>query len=411
MLLAAAALAGCADDSGVRSVRSDDGSRPTVSVDAGSVTVTLVDTFSPDPPSSYSGMHAAVDLGDVVLASGFDDEGNPGQPERGALWLSTDLRTWERVGVDLSDPDDQQTIAVLVADDDVVRAFGGHLAFDDAGSPTEMDATMWTSDDGGATWDPSLLQRDAIITAVERTDLNWVAVGVSGLLDNRPMATVWTSADAGQWDPVVVEQNAQIDGVSCGQERCLAVGAVAEPGEELGGRFEPSEPDDPVDARVWVSEDSGNTWSTIGDEEWIDDSGSQSLSTITYADDLIVTCGEVPNGNDLGPAMWWSTDAGVTWSYDELSAGSRDTICESIALIDGLVVLVTRELTRSGRSRLVLLDPATGAADTAVITEYLDIGQIEAIVTIDEKHYLFGRYERDGGDLQVAELIVTPSGD
>lgn len=408
-IVCGAMIAGCGSSPGVTSIRAL--SPASVSVPAAYVSFELVETISPTPPGDYSGFGGVAQIGTITLAHGFDDEGTPGQPERSAVWSSDDLQRWERIGIEISAGDDQQTIVQFVLDGDTVHAVVTDFSRVTSG---KVRAMLWTSRTLGDTWAPVEIGDDALLSGGTMVDGKLVAFGLTGSLDDSPRPTTWVidPSDGSHRSLNVDNVTGSANAFAVSDDRWLAAGAAAEPGTDfkvgdLIGFIREDDSSLPLDAALWASTDHGQSWSPLTPDEWVDADGQQGLDSVIVDGDTIVVSGANLNNRGLTSAfIRVSTDRGATWEEFLLSDSSEfPTWVSSLQFIDGLVL--GSSVGNDTSASVFLLDPATGDFAIQNLTDVIDITQIEAIVEIDGAYHAFGRFDRRGGDLQVATVTIT----
>ena len=127
------------------------------------LTIQLSETDVEHSNATYSGAHSVTQLDNgTYLLSGFDNHSDADHPERGALWRSTDLQRWERIGAEISDADNQQTIARVLSIDDLGIVLGtDYSRSSDPQDFSRFDATVWLTDDEGGSFTAVRIARDA----------------------------------------------------------------------------------------------------------------------------------------------------------------------------------------------------------------------------------------------------------
>lgn len=175
-VLAVIGVAGCSTSAGVSAGDAEAHGGILVAAKRVSVAVAPVATsLEADRAADYSGFAGALDAGDFVLAHGFDDTVEEGLPERSALWRSTDMKSWERVGEDIGEPAGQQAVRGLArSGDDMVVAVGDDFGpdYDAWNDPAVLAmggvypvALAWRSPDG-RTWQRSRIAKRAVAYGV-----------------------------------------------------------------------------------------------------------------------------------------------------------------------------------------------------------------------------------------------------
>jgi hypothetical protein len=206
--------------------------------------------------------------------------GVPGADSAGA-WRSTDGETWERIGEDI-----EHAFWWSVAEG------GPGLVASGWRRDPEPVAAVWTSADGGETWElaPDPEGRDLSEGAhLLATDSGLIMVGGSLLGDE---ARIWTSPDGLDWS------NAEIAG---GLADAMIRSVVAVPFGHLAiGASD-------AGATVWLSTDDGATWAPFGDP--VPD--AYFISAFPTDDGLVISgatqTGTVETGIDARAMIWTAT--------------------------------------------------------------------------------------------------------
>lgn len=227
---------------------------------------------------------------------------------RGAVWVSGDGATWERVG---------DGAALLEGDGNVLLtavATGGPglIAVGSVDVDDDRHGAVWVSNDGTG-WlrvphEPGVFG-DSGRTSIEAVAVDparVVAVGVAPGIGRETRGAVWVSDDGIGWravdhDSTVfggVGTSVRINAVSVGGPGFVAVGS-----ERLlvdgGVRF---------DAAVWLSAD-GEDWERVDPTDPVFAGvGSQVLWDVVAVDDRLIAV-----GGDTGAGAVWISDDGRAW--------------------------------------------------------------------------------------------------
>lgn len=180
----------------------------------------------------------------AAVGGGFVAVGSDATSKRPRAWTSEDGRRWalsgeiERGAVGATAA---ALTSVAVAPDGTIVA-GGF-----ADSPGRRLAIAWASRDGGATWDPAVVDGSgarAQVQGVARGGRGWVATGIRDAA-----AAFWLSRDGAAWVHVVPRppvgggfgMESSADAVACTAIRCVAVGQGPSAGD--GWAWWSAEPD------------------------------------------------------------------------------------------------------------------------------------------------------------------------
>jgi hypothetical protein len=247
------------------------------------------------PAASAAGFHMLTHTASGYLAFGFDTES--GTAERSAVWRSTDLRRWERIGRSLGALSGRQEVRAVAGSGVDLVAVGGQR--DELGTAASERAKAWYSEDGGDLWSPANLdglelQHSALVGVVEVDDGS-LAVGSvntpSGLRD----AVLLRTEDGGRsWSREILSH---AEGISF-----VPVWAVVDDDEVLITGRRVNEADGSNVAMVWRSTDGGATWYTEDLPE-----GSSSGPAV-LADGRAVVLGSA--GSET---MAWTSRDGGPW--------------------------------------------------------------------------------------------------
>jgi serine/threonine-protein kinase len=268
-------------------------------------------TVLPTPAGSGTAT-AAVDLSDTSIVGGWISEEADADA---AVWAAASDGGWRRVRSQAFGGTADQRISALATDGTVVVAVGSESARDDT------DAAVWRSGDGGASWTRVVavtggLHRpsDQAMLAIAHVAGGWIAGGwdrSAGDVD----AAIWTSDDGSTW----LQQTADPFG---GPGRQV-IAAMATAGDRIVAAGLASGPDGDLDAAVWLG--TGGRWSRVG-LETLGGPGDQRLMAVAADGDRIVVAGDETLAADPEPAVWSSEDGGE-WARapDDGLAGSGST--------------------------------------------------------------------------------------
>jgi len=380
----------------------------------------------------YSGAHSVVQLADGgYLLSGFDNHSSVQQPERGAIWHSDDLETWERVGTEISDADNQQTIITMVTTDEGVIAFGTDYSRNSDGTLADgFDATAWFSDDNGATFESTVIERDARLAGADRLGDDLFAWGIR-TLDDAFVAALWRSSDDGaSWELLATDApptpgTAAVPISTIGtllrwEDSLIAIGSTVasdpygSPGTEAFDVYGLHEASEAVDIGIWYSDDEGISWqpatpsglSGLPDAQWVLDAevvGDQLV--------LLATTAAAPAAAETSAAQFQTSAFTCDFALQRcvrtvVLDGTYDFIAATMVLADGVLIGTTQAGTGTTyNSQLFVFDPATG--QVSVTNPGDSISQIETLLVQGDTLFLFGRNERTNL-VQVAHAPYPP---
>lgn len=390
------------------------------------ITLDHPDTEFEDSEALYSGASSAVQMGDTWFVSGFDNQSDFEQPERGALWSSDDLENWSRIGLDISDGRSQQSIAQLIVVDEWLLAVGADFSREGDESGI-TDAVVWRSDDNGRTFERVMVERDAgIVSAVLVDGVLW-AVGFFDV-DGFRAGQLWRSDDAGAtWSATDPEASPSpgapplrvgpLQSLVEWDGSLIAVGSTATTDPQGGDRLLPTEvysnqdfgTSIPSDIGIWYSDDGGEQWNGTRPDGLAGIIGTGAPSdAVVVGDHLLIAGSETigfdpsnfdPSSDDfslIGTAeakAWWCDYPLQHCEELVLLPDSFDFAEASLALADnGLVAFAVRGYSFDEDDqgvRLGVLDPASGA--TSWVGGSGRIEQVEAIAVVDGTIHWFGR--------------------
>ncbi|MCH7993848.1 MAG: hypothetical protein IIB57_05310, partial [Planctomycetes bacterium] len=137
--------------------------------------------------------HAIAPYGDefVAVGGGWTGDG-PDAAETGVVWITDAEGTWREV---VTPEFAASSLNDVLAADGVIYVVGLSQIGEGQSEPT-----LWTSDDGGATWSVTLLPRIeeeafAGVSGIATSGDTWVVVGFEG-----SSGAVWTSDDGSTWE-------------------------------------------------------------------------------------------------------------------------------------------------------------------------------------------------------------------
>lgn len=253
--------------------------------------------------------------GSRYVAVGYEIGGDAYSSQfNAAAWVSQDLQTWHKAPI--------QASFAGTAFSDIATNQGRFVGI---GTNQGMMASIWTSDDG-LQWepvtDPLTLPADGGLdpTAVEAVAGRFVLVGRIG---ERP--AVLTSSDGRQWSEVtdMPEGGSSIQGLVNGPSGLLSIAVAG----------------DSVDIAPGVTESHFSAWTSSSGEHWNARPTDPSLlalqPSIAGTDRGYLVAGY--DGPQLGPVIWTSADA-THWARQTIDEMNGST---SVRLIsDGSRVLV-----------------------------------------------------------------------
>lgn len=387
------------------------------------LTVTLPEMKFLHTDADYSGAHSVTQLANgTYLLTGFDNLSDPQQPERGALWRSSDLLKWERIGEDISDAKNQQTISTVLAVGDLGIVLGTDYSRSaNAQDFAKHDATAWLTEDKGSSFTAVKIARDAHVSGGAVLGDALVVWGAHDNDDGVAEGAIWRSTDKGRhW----TEQAAvaapgpglaprpfyAITNVLQFGDHLIAVGANVASDPDAGGDlpdpisdpFSGESPFDPVDVGVWYSNDDGATWQDGAPGGVAGLPGAQWPLDAAVVGDHLVLLAEAAATDSSGDISYDGQFVGTAYSCDAalqdciattLHSSSYDAIGTVVtARDDGTAVIFTSMFNygSSGETgALVVLDPATGLTSKAARLGNLE--QVETMLTVDGTLHLFGR--------------------
>jgi len=401
--------------------------------DPAALSVTLPDMKFVHTSADYSGAHSVAKLDDgTYLVTGFDNESDPQQAERGAIWRSTDLRRFERVGRDISDADNQQTVSQVLALGTVGVVVGtDYSRGSDPRDFSRFDARAWITTDKGSSFTTVRIARDARVGGGVVIGDALVIWGFRTGADDIAQAVIWRSTDKGEhWKEQAVTAppapgmapqpiHLLVRLLQFG-DHLIAIGANAASDPDAGSDLPEPMVDPTVDASAWDAVDVGVWYSDDGGVSW-QDAAPGGLAGLAFAqwpldaavvgNHLVVlaSAGDTDSSGDIdfdgrlvGTA--YSCDAALSSCVaTKVNSSAYDYIDATVAArADGSAVIYTT-MFNSGSSAqsgaLVALDPATGQMSKSA--RLGDLEQVEAILVEGDTVDLFGR-STDTNLLQVA---------
>lgn len=366
------------------------------------------DTLIEDTRATYSGGSTLIKLDGEWLAAGFDNESDPEQPERGALWRSTDLETWERTGLEISDGNYQQVIVELMEIDGTLLAFGV-----DFGRSFYADVVVWRSTDNGETFRRVQIDRNGGLTQAFEHDGSLWAVGEVAI-DDVMVGQIWKSDDLGEtWtaldpgaptasaaDPVPV---GPLNRVVFSGDTLVAIGSTqATDPAGRGGDISPEEwygtDPLPIDVGVWSSDDGGTTWQMFEPAGFAGEPDSQYPADAVIVDDRLVIIGgrSIAEAADRYAPTIWTCDLDFTRCEPHMPLDkSFDFASGSLAIADGVVVFAVRAANFDDGTQgggVGFFDPIGNESFTTSLGSRIE--QIEDIYVDEGTIYFIGRDPR-----------------
>jgi len=251
------------------------------------------------------------------------------------VWLSDDQgMTWSGVdepALTVSQQTEEKYLYGVMVDGPRLIGVGLNDLTDDRG---EFDGAVWTSDDGGVSWDLLVdtgfenLPGDQSVYGITRRAGKFVAFGNSSEVEGKtPTAAMWGSDDGSRWTTIPfdagTDEYSEIYDVATLKECTLAVGG--------SGRSP-----DRYDAAVWRAQPDGS-WTRINvpDRAFMGIQGADVIPQLN----AIRVAGSVDNGSGSSVGgLWQTTDCGGTWSLIHSGSTSGETYMDSIQF--GTSVLV-----------------------------------------------------------------------
>lgn len=281
--------------------------------------------------------------GDHILAVGHaaPPNANPSDPGDAAVWMSEDGQRWRVPGSSrIAAPGDQRMIAVVTFDDLLVAA-----GWDGA------DGAVWTSDDGGLTWE-SVPDTDLGGVGVQQLrDLvvvgsTLVAVGSTGTQGSED-AAVWVSPDGRTWER---DDGSVFTGL--GRQQMWAAREIGDEVIAVGFTTERGS----YDGAVWILDDAG--WSRV-DPEQLETPGQQVMLDVAGGsrglpivavgcDDLQGRC-DTESATD-GDAAVWVSASGTEWGRERsgLLGGVGSQTMRALDVFEGSFVAVGDSTSPNG---------------------------------------------------------------
>ena len=287
-------------------------------------------------------LYTAASSGEAVLAAGWVDQGGEGR--NAAIWMRSADGDW---GANRCPPDEcggsgkQEILGVAAV------SGGGWVAVGREDVSGDFDAAVWISADGSA-WervrDESFAgPKDQAMNDVVELDGRLIAVGRNG-----HDGAVWTSDDGGEsWElPPTKDSlrapsggNVNLGGVAAHGSRLVAVGREAS-GES------------PNRAAAWLSDDRGTSWerANVTNARYI----GQQMIAVTDAQSGLVAVGfDHSDQNGLQEAAVWESADGREWksvATVSVADGSKP-IMRGVAVLPGDLVAVGDSEDDSGSTR------------------------------------------------------------
>lgn len=292
------------------------------------------------------GMSSIAVGGPGLVAVGTESSGDDAD---GAVWISLDGLTWERV------PPDEEALGGS-GDQSMRSVTAGGPGFVAVGSQTrdlDSDAAVWVSADG-LNWE-RVPHDEAVFGGSRRQAMNAVVAGGPGLVavgydeqdagfdDTGAKATeaaVWVSADGLTWERVPYDEatfggaNSQVmNAVVAGGPGLVAVGYDnANPG--WAGLD--------ANAAVWTSPD-GIAWTRVPDSAVFGDQRWQTMNAVTVGGPGLVAVGYDGPVDKYNAAVWTSVDGSI-WARvppdEAVFGGTGIQAMDAVTAWDGGLVAV-----------------------------------------------------------------------
>ncbi len=312
-----------------------------------------------------------------------------------AVWIQSLPNEWHLV----MDPDFTATGRQEATDAAVLD--GTLVVFGSDSSGGDFDAAVWTSDDGGLSWDrfdPGSnamgVRGDQGVRGVTTTGSKVIAVGYTRQAGDAD-AAIWTSSDAESWTLLVPSDLSEL-----GDQQMITVTTLD--GLFVAGGF--SESPESKDAFVWTSTD-GSDWKRVDDDSLGGD-GDQQINAIVTGGPGLVAVGQESIDGDTNAAVWTSID-GISWERVQDPAGvfqgDGSQQMSAVAASDvGLVAAGSEVLNGTNGAVWISADGTAWArvpAGSPEIAPLVDFGRqgIRALLTTDDGFVALG-WEGRGGD-------------
>lgn len=251
-------------------------------------------------------------------------------------------------------------------------------------------ATIWTSTDGEE-WDPVPLEGGAAmgrLTSVAAAPAGFVAVGGECCPDR---AAVWTSQDGLAWQRVADQgsfEGAVMTSTTAWAGGLVAVGCVVD--LECTG------------TAVWTSS-NGTDWSRVALGREV---GAAYLGDITASGEVLVAVGTTDREQPGPPAIFVSLDA-QTWTRADVPSVPM-ALSSVTAGTDGIVAVGRSLDERSGLPVSLVLSSPDGAAWATVTSDAFARADVEDIAVGPAGYVMSGRLKR--GDAGIAAAWHSPDG-
>jgi hypothetical protein len=281
------------------------------------------------PPKEYPFSAAATD--DMIVIVGTKDDGAGGSP---VAWSSTDAKTWKRIELGLG----PGATGILDSVSTGPKGFSAVLS-QSQGTGLPSKNLLVTSSDG-ASWSVEtnpIAAKDpgASINNVVQTDSGYVAVGsyTKPGAGSATDAAVWTSSDGKAWTrstskSLVTPRYESINDATEGGPGLIAVGT-----RDNGKAEQPT---------VWTSTD-GTDWTDVSQGKEFTGQGGGGVNKVLATDTGIIAVGQAGKTGNKGVTAWLSSD-GKTWTVQNVAPAPGDTIpsVTGVAASSGGAAILTR---------------------------------------------------------------------
>jgi DNA-binding SARP family transcriptional activator len=323
-----------------------------------------------------------------------------------AVWIQSPPNEWHLV----KDPD--FTAAGRQEATDAAVLDGKLVVFGSDSSGGDFDAAVWTSDDGGISWDRIDPDAQAMggrgdqgVRGVTSTGSKVVAVGYTRQAGDAD-AAIWTSSDAEDWTLSIPSNLSEL-----GDQQMITVTTLD--GLLIAGGF--SESPEGKDAFVWTSTD-GTDWDRVDDDSLGGD-GDQQINAIAAGGPGLLAVGQESIDGDTNAAVWTSID-GTSWvrvqDPTRVFEGDGSQQMSAVASSDvGLVAAGSEVLNGTNGAVWISADGTTWARvlpTSPEIAPLVDFGRqgVRALLTTDDGFVALGWEGRGGdddADVWVGELV------
>lgn len=392
-------------------------------------TVRPVPIASPDPATGYDGMHSIARLpSGGFIAIGFDAEGDGEQAERSGVWLSDDGASWRRSGREISEQPGQQALRTVLVDGATIMIVGTDLGVADVFDAERLDAYVYTSDDGGETWDQELIGSGLAVTD-DVLGPDGPVIAVLDATQVEPLAEVVRFVD-GRWRRTPMpslagglDRASGLVGLTLAGDTLYAFGSrtTDDPAVDSSGPLDVFGSDQypPTDAAVWRSDDGGATWAPYLDADLQGQPGTQgAMRVIDTPDGTYLVTVDAPEDDAPFVLRVWKEQDG-RWVDQLVDLGTEpEQFAPSVLAVHtpsttpgrpGALTFIVSEFTgRRVEGRFVLYDLESRDTDGADAYRRTRFEQPEDVVAVEDVFWVPGRLERGPThtDLQLMELQV-----